>query len=151
MIIKAIAVSALAACPPVPGQLPTVQMFVERAAPACHSSELPEQHEPEHPADDDPSPIYRGLVYQSISNNASTLVTFNASSGASGGPVFGLHVPQSIWPENTLTIVSSVGDLEVSERLKPQFSNLNVSPNASKHMANPSTIQIRRSITRRQR
>lgn len=146
MIIKTIALSsALAACPAASRQ-PAACVRVEPVAPARHAPELPEQREPDHPAHEDPSQMYRGLVY---SNGTSSAVTVD--SGASG---FGARFPSSIWPENNLIIVSSVDDLQViSERLVPipELPKLNVSPKVSKHMPNPSTIQIRKSITRRQR
>lgn len=132
--------SALAACPAALGHQ-AVQVRIETEAPARHSRDFPEQPEPEHPAHEDPMGTFRGLVAQNISNTAS----------ASGGSPFGAHIPSSIWPENNLVMISSVKDLGISNR-RPAIPrlNLNVSPNASRHIANRSTTEIRKANTRRQ-
>jgi hypothetical protein len=51
-----------------------------------------------------------------------------------------------------LNLVTSFDQLVVGERVPtplPFVTNLNVSPNATRHLNNPSTIQTRRSFTRR--
>jgi len=51
-----------------------------------------------------------------------------------------------------LNLVTSFDQLVVGERVPtplPFATNLNVSPNATRHLNNPSTIQTRRSFTRR--
>jgi hypothetical protein len=109
---------------------------------------LPEQPEPEHPWHEDPSPMYNGLagVYPS-SNTAAYGVTFD--SGASG-----MYTPQpATWLADKFILVSSPDDLELAERLPApqQGPTNNVSPDTTKHFANPSTVQLRRSYTRHQK
>jgi len=109
----------------------------------------PDRPEQEHPYHEDPSPMYRGMVYSNInvSNTANLAVSVDSSASASGA-----HLPGAMWPENNFVLVSSIGDLQVNRRLspKPQFAASNlISPSASKHLSNPSTVQIRESITRR--
>jgi hypothetical protein len=110
---------------------------------------LPERRDSEHPAHEDPSPIYRGLVYSNlnVSNTAARTISLDSSASASGQ-----HIRASMWPENNLIMVSSVNDLEVAGRVPPSLpfaSNLKVSPDTTRHLSNPSTIHVQRAFTRR--
>jgi len=128
---------------------PSVRSLTPPPVPIYEWPERQERSEQDHPAQEDPSPMYRGLVYSNInvSNTAVRTITVDSTASAS------VHVPRSLWPENNLSVVDSVDDLEVGARITPKshFLNLAASLNASRNMANPSTIEIRRSITRRQR
>ena len=95
--------------------------------------------------------MYRGTVYSNInvSYTAGAVISVDSGALASGG-----HLPGTMWPENNFVLVSSIDDLQASARLSPKqcFAappNQNVSPNASKHLGHPSTMQVRESITRR--
>jgi hypothetical protein len=125
---------------------PSVRSLTPPTVPVYEWPEREDYPESDYPAHEDPSPMYRGMVYSNInvSNTTARFVTVDSSASASG-----VHVPPSMWPENNLIIVDSVGALGVSERVRATPRNLEPSPNASKHLCNPSTIRIRESITRR--
>jgi hypothetical protein len=108
---------------------------------------LPERPEPEHPWHEDPSPIYNGVASVYSNNTAAYGVTFD--SGASG-----MYAPvPATWLADKFILVSSVDDLEIAERLpsRQPSPTKHVSPDTTKHFANPSTVQLRRSYTRHQK
>jgi hypothetical protein len=104
----------------------------------------PEHPEPDHPWHEDGSPMFVGNVLNST-NSSGRLVT--TDSGAVGRPAYPVH-----WLEH-INLVMSPSDLEYIGRLpwKPssESTDLRVSPNASKHLSNPSTAKVLASITRR--
>lgn len=110
---------------------------------------LPERREQQHPAHEDPSPMYRGLVYSNInvSNTAARSINIDSSVSASGSNAWG-----AMWPENNFILVSSVDELGVGGLLPPLLPSAtarNVSPETTKHLSNPSTMNVHRSVTRR--
>jgi hypothetical protein len=127
-----------------------VRSLPHQGVPVYEWPEHRETPEEQHAPHEDPSPTYRGMVYlgTNISNTAAR--TIGVDPGASAPSA---HFPGLMWPENNLVIVSSVDDLQTSERLKPTTcagaSGMVLSPNASKHLSNPSTTRVRESIARR--
>jgi hypothetical protein len=88
-----------------------------------------------------------GNVYgnTNVSNTASVVV----DSGSSGtGPY--ASVP---WLPNRFPLVASVSEFKIIEPFEPipNSHTTQIHPETTKHMANPSTTEIRKSITRRQR
>lgn len=119
-------------------------------APVTHVYEWPEREreplEGDHPGHGDGSD--ESWMFVGINSNVSNTASVTVDSGASGiGPYTSFG-----WLPKGLNLVASFDELEVVERVPaalPYATDLNVSPNASKHLTNPSTIQTRRSFTRR--
>jgi hypothetical protein len=118
-------------------------------APATPLYEWPERREPlegDHPGHGEGSDESVMFVGINSSNTASSTVTFD--SGASGiGPYTSVG-----WLPRGMILVTSVDQLVVGNPVQtpvPFSPNLNVSPNATRHLSNPSTIRTRRSFTRR--
>jgi hypothetical protein len=111
--------------------------------------EWPERRDPlegDHPGHgegSDESPMFNG-VHSNVSPGS-----VSVDSGASGiGPYTSVG-----WLPKGLNIVTSFDQLFMSVQMIPTplplATNLTVSPNSTKHLSNPSTIQTRRHFTRR--
>jgi len=104
----------------------------------------PERPEPDHPWHEDGSPMFVGNVLNST-NSSGRLVT--TDSGAVGRRAYPVR-----WLEH-INLVMSASDLEEIGRppwnASFESTDLRVSPNASKHLSNPSTAKVLASITRR--
>jgi hypothetical protein len=104
----------------------------------------PERPEPDHPWDEDGSPIFVGNVLSSTNASARLVTT---DSGTVGRTAYPVH-----WLEN-INLVMSPRNLEEIGRprwtLSSEPTDLLVSPNAAKHLSNPSTAKVLASISRR--
>jgi hypothetical protein len=138
----------IANCPTAPSR-PTMRRLNPPSAPIYNWPEhhdYPEKTEPPHGEGSTESPMYGGMaVYGTQTVNVSAaLVTFD--SGASGTQPY----VSMTWLANRLPLVVSVADLDVGPVLPRQsMTATQVAPDSTKHRMNPSTIQSRRSITRR--
>ena len=127
-------------------KMPTMHALT---APATPVYEWPERREPlegDHPGHGEGSD--ESVMFVGINSNVSNTASVTVDSGASGvGPYTSVG-----WLPRGLNLVTSFDQLVVGERVPtplPFVTNLNVSPNATRHLNNPSTIQTRRSFTRR--
>ena len=118
-------------------------------APAAPINGWPERREPlegDHPGHgegSDESVMFTGL------NVSNTTASVSVDSGASGlSPYISVG-----WLPRGSNLVASSDQLPVLTEPVPMplsfETSLNVSPNATKHLSNPSTIKTRRSFTRR--
>ncbi|HXM11530.1 MAG TPA: hypothetical protein VN946_16390 [Terriglobales bacterium] len=118
-------------------------------APATPLYEWPVRREPlegDHPGHGEGSD--ESEMFVGINSNLSNTASVTVDSSASGvGPYTSVG-----WLPRGLNLVTSFDQFFIGERVPtplPFATNLNVSPNATRHMNNPSTIKTRRSFTRR--
>ncbi len=128
-------------------KMPTMHALTAPAAPVYEWPERREPLEGDHPGHgegSDESAMFSGIN----SNVSNTAARVSVDSGASGvAPYASVG-----WLPRGLNLVASFDQLFVGEQIptpSPIATNLTVSPNATKHLSNPSTIQTRRSFTRR--
>jgi hypothetical protein len=125
-------------------KMPTMHALT---APATPVHEWPERREPlegDHPGHGEGSD--ESMMFIGINSNVSNTASVTVVSSASGvGPYTSVG-----WLPRGLNLVTSFDQFVLGERVPTPFAtNLNVSPNATRHLNNPSTIQMRRSFTRR--
>lgn len=136
----------LVAPQPQSSKMPTMHALT---APATPVYEWPERREPlegDHPGHGEGSD--ESVMFFGINSNVSNTASVRVDSGASGvGPYTFVG-----WLPRGLNLVTSIDQFVVGERVPtplPFATNFNVLPNATSHLNNPSTIQTRRSFTRR--
>lgn len=129
-------------------KMPTMHALTAPATPV-HKYGWPEPREPledDHPGHGEGSD--ESAMFVGINSNVSNTASVTVDSGASGvAPYTSVG-----WLPRGLNLVTSFDQLVVGERVPtpvPFATNLNVSPNATRHLNNPSTIQTRRYFTRR--
>jgi hypothetical protein len=154
VIIQTIALSsALAGCPVQPTR-PMLHALTAPVVPVQSwpvPKDWPEKTDPAHGEGSGESPMYVGLFGYGTTTASNVSAHVMVDSGASG-----THPYTSVaWLPKSFNLVSSPVGLELVARVPSSLpfaaNNLNVSPNATKHMSNPSTIQTRRSFTRPRR
>lgn len=129
-------------------KIPTLRTLT---APAMPIHKWPERREPvegDHPGHGEGSDESVMFVGINSAGSNTTSVTVTLDSGASGA---GSYTSVG-WLPKGLNLVMSLDQLSIGERIprsSPLTTNLNVSPNATSHLNNPSTIKTRRSFTRR--
>jgi hypothetical protein len=127
-------------------KMPTMRALTAPAAPAYEWPERREPLEGDHPGHGEGSD--ESVMFVGINSNVSNTASVTVDSGASGvGPYTSVG-----WLPRGLNLVTSFDQFVVGERIMkplPFATNLNVSPKATSHLNNPSTIQTRRSFTRR--
>jgi hypothetical protein len=128
-------------------KMPTMHALTAPATPVYEW--WPERREPlegDHPAHGEGSD--ESVMFNGINSNVSNTASVSVDSGASG-----VRPYSSVgWLTRGFILVPSFDQLFVGERLgtpSPFATNLIISPNATRHLSNPSTIQTRRSFTRR--
>jgi hypothetical protein len=127
-------------------KVPTMHALTAPAGPVYVWPERREPLEGDHPGHgegSDESPMFNG-----INGNVSNTASVSVDSGASGAsPYTSLG-----WLPRRSKLVTSFDQLFASEQVPtslPLATDVTVSPNATRHLSNPSTIQARRSFTRR--
>lgn len=141
----------LAACHTSPAQ-PTLHALTQAVVPVHEWPEhrdQPEKTEPPHGEGSGESPIYGGMaVYGTGTVNVSNVsARVTVDSGASGiGPY-----TSAAWLPNRFPLIASAQDFDVEPFVplsRPKLK-MQIGPDTSKHLSNPSTIQTRRAFTRR--
>jgi hypothetical protein len=148
MIIKAIVMSsALAACP-TPAK-PDVHALKVRVAPAPEwpgSQERLEDTEAPHGEGSGESPLYGGLGAYGLNINATNTSpnTITVDSGASGTQPY---ASIAAWLPNRLPLIVSTHDFNVVQSVVTpwQKATMGGPTETTRHLSNPSTIQILRS------
>jgi hypothetical protein len=111
------------------------------------SRERPEKTEPPHGEGSGESVMYIG-IHSDLSTNTANVSTVIVDSGASGWQ----PLPPTTWLPNGLNLITSRDGLVELFPATPCSANnadASIHPNTTKHLTNPSTIQERRSYTRR--
>ncbi len=125
-------------------KMPTMHALTAAATPIYEWPERREQLEGDHPGHGEGSD--ESVMFVGINGNVSNTASVTVDSSASGvGPYTSVG-----WLPKGLNLVTSFDQLVVGERVPtplPFATNLNVSPNATRHLNNPSMIQTRRSFT----
>jgi len=127
-------------------KMPTMHAMT---APATPAYEWPERREPlegEHPGHGEGSD--ESAMFVGINSNVSNRASVTVDSSASGASPY----TSVCWLPRGLNLITSFDQLVGGKRLPmpwPFATNLNVSPNSTRHLNNPSTIKTRRSFTRR--
>jgi len=147
MIIKTVVFSsALAACPVSPAR-PMVYALIAPVRQERPEQERPERTEPPHGEGSGESPLYGGMAAYGTATTNTTNVSLY-SSGASG-----IQPYDSVaWLPNRLPLIVSAQDFHVVEPFVPPTPHkvtIQISPDTTKHLSNPSTIHIQRAVTRR--
>jgi hypothetical protein len=126
-------------------KVPTMHALTAPAGPVYVWPERREPLEGDHPGHGEGSD--ESVMFVGINSNVSNTASVTVDSSASGvGPYTSVG-----WLPRGLNLVTSF-DQFVVERVPtplPFATNVNVSANATRHLNNPSTIQTRRSFTRR--
>jgi hypothetical protein len=125
----------------------TIHALKAQAAPVNGWPERREPLEGDHPGHgegSDESAMFVGIA----SNVSNTTASARVDSGASGlSPYTSVSwLPRGL---NQLTSFDQLVMVEPVQTPWPFATNLDVSPNATRHLANPSTIKTRRSFARR--
>jgi len=127
-------------------EMPTMRALTAPAPPAYEWPERREPLEGEHPGHGEGSD--ESVMFVGINSNVANTASVTVGSGASGvGPYTSVG-----WLPRGLNLITSFDQLVVRERVPtplPFATNFNISPNAMRHLNNPSTIQTRRFFTRR--
>jgi len=149
MIIPTIALSSALAFRRIQPAQPVVTAATVPVQHPQEPLERPERTEPPHGEGSGESPMYGGMgAYGTLTVTHTANV--NVSLGGSGIPAH-THIA---WLPNRFPLIVSSTEFVVAERLDPppQFqATIQVHPKTTKHMGNPSTKQIQRAVTRRQR
>ena len=101
----------------------------------------PEEPEPKHPShEDDPSPVYSGILASNVNTKASGRLILSPDSGASGN----LYTTvATTWLPVGSPLAMSTHDLYHGERFQPPWAHAaNFAPDTKKHLANPSTHKV---------
>jgi hypothetical protein len=140
----------LASCP-MSDAHPTLYISVASARPARKRPEppdLPERDHPPHGEGSSESPIYLGVGSFANNNTASGRIIVDSS--ASG--TYTSTAPQATWLAGNFSLAISMRDFDVEPFVPtPPTKTIQVAPDTTKHLANPSTLRALRSYGRRRR
>jgi hypothetical protein len=112
------------------------------------SQEHPEKTEPPHGEGSGESLMFGGLAAYTNSTVSVSGATVMVDSGASGI----LPYASVAWLPNSFPLIVSPQDFQVVERFVATPQNtIQIAPNTTKHLSNPTTIHLQRAVTRRRR
>jgi len=140
-----------AGCPASPAQ-PSLQAVAQAVVPVREWPERrdqPERTDPPHGEGSGESPMYGGMAayFPGAANVSNVSARVIVDSGASG---IGPYAPAA-WLPNRFPLIASTQDFEIKPFMPSSHPNvtMQIGPDTSKHLSNPSTIQTRRAFTRR--